>query len=452
MTTETSGELDAVNMDNYKERPVVLKVDHVEKWFKLPTEQATGLKQAFINWTKGIKGYEEQRVLRDISFEVHQGEFFGIVGRNGGGKSTLLKLISQIYYPNAGSVEVRGKLVPFIELGVGFNPELTGRENVYLNGALLGFTRSEIDAMYDDIVEFAELEDFMDQKLKNYSSGMQVRLAFSVAIKAQGDILVLDEVLAVGDEAFQRKCDDFFTNIRKDPTKTVILVTHDMGAVKRYCTRAMFIENGEIKAIGDRETVAEQYTLANLEVERKEEHARAQELQKDPDVYPNGLNARCPVLRTYGVSPLLLKSSDTFRFAVEYQYDEPGDFYLAIAMHDIRRGGITYDSGPRKFKMEKHGHQTVYFELPLNLFNNGEFRLITSLRTPQPDNDVMTDAVAVAVDDNACTFVIRDQRNGAYALLSDRAVEFAEISEQEAEAAAAEQKARMEKENQDSAQ
>lgn len=144
---------------------------------------------------------------------------------------------------------------------MGFNPELTGRENVYLNGALLGFSHDEVDEMYDDIVEFAELEEFMDQKLKNYSSGMQVRLAFSVAIKAQGDILVLDEVLAVGDEAFQRKCDDYFSSVRQDPTKTVILVTHDMGAIKRYCTRAMFIQDGEVAAIGDKETVAESHTF-----------------------------------------------------------------------------------------------------------------------------------------------------------------------------------------------
>lgn len=245
----TAGNNDVVTIDNYMDQPVVLDVNHVEKWFKLPTEQASGLKQAFINWTKGIKGYKKQQVLKDVTFQVHRGEFFGIVGRNGGGKSTLLKIISQIYYPNSGSVHVEGKLVPFIELGVGFNPELTGRENVYLNGALLGFSAEEVDAMYDDIVEFAELEDFMDQKLKNYSSGMQVRLAFSVAIKAQGDILVLDEVLAVGDEAFQRKCDDYFTSVRKDPTKTVILVTHDMSAVKRYCTRAMFIRDGDRKSV-----------------------------------------------------------------------------------------------------------------------------------------------------------------------------------------------------------
>lgn len=432
---------DAVNIDNFEQQPVVLSVDHVEKWFKLPTEQASGLKQAFINWTRGIKGYKEQRVLKDITFQVHRGEFFGIVGRNGGGKSTLLKIISQIYTPNRGSVEVHGKLVPFIELGVGFNPELTGRENVYLNGALLGFTREEVDAMYDDIVDFAELGEFMDQKLKNYSSGMQVRLAFSVAIKAQGDILVLDEVLAVGDEAFQRKCDDYFTAIRKDPTKTVILVTHDMSAVKRYCTRAMFIEDGQVKIIGDRETVTEQYTLANLESQKKEEQEQRKQLEAH-DEYPNGLNARCPVLRTYGISPLLLTSKDTFSFAVEYQFDEPGDFYLAIALHDIRRGGITFDTGARnpKFKMTEHGHHTVYFELPLELFNNGEFRLITSLRTPTPGDDKLTDAVAVAVDDNACTFVIRDSRNTNYALINNRVLQITPVSQNSAEQNAQEQR------------
>ena len=419
----------AVKKYDYTKAPVVLSADHVSKSFKLPTEQATGLKQAVINWTKGVKGYKKQTVLKDVSFEVHQGEFFGIVGRNGGGKSTLLKLISQIYYPNDGEIRVHGKLVPFIELGVGFNPELTGRENVYVNGALLGFSREQVDAMYDDIVDFAELDEFMDQKLKNYSSGMQVRLAFSVAIKAQGDILVLDEVLAVGDEAFQRKCNDYFTEIKKDPTKTVILVTHDMSAIKRYCTRAMFIQDGVVAAIGDRETVAEQYTLANLEAEERKQEQRRKIVSENKGEYPNGLNARCPLLRTYGVSPLILKSSDTFTFAVEYQYDEPGDFYLAIAMHDVRRGGITYDTGAKTIKMEKHGHQTVYFEMPLNLFNDGEFRLITSLRTPTPGDDRMTDAVAVALDDNACTFVIRDSRNRNYALLSDRALTITQIEE-----------------------
>ena len=187
-------------------------VENVSKSFKLPKDNHNGIKQLLINTITGRrkKGYEKQRVLKNVSFEIQKGEFYGIVGRNGSGKSTLLKLLAQIYTPEKGSVKVNGSLTPFIELGVGFNPELTGRENVYLNGALLGFSKSEVEAMYEDIVSFAELSRFMDQKLKNYSSGMQVRLAFSIAIRAKSDILLLDEVLAVGDEAFQQKCFEYF--------------------------------------------------------------------------------------------------------------------------------------------------------------------------------------------------------------------------------------------------
>lgn len=237
---------------------------------------------------------------------------------------------------------------------------------------------------------------------------------------------MLDEVLAVGDEAFQRKCDDFFTEIRKDPTKTVILVTHDMNSVKKYCTRAMMIKDGEVVAIGDTETVTSRYTLANLEAEKKEQQANREKLEAE-HLYPSGLNERCPILRTFPVKDAIYTSSDMFQFGVEYQFDEPGDFYLAIAMHDIRRGGITYDTGAKKIKMTQHGHHTVYFELPLKLFNNGEFRLFTSLRVPTPVDPNNTDMVAVAVDDNACTFVIRDKKNRDYALLSDRALTITRI-------------------------
>lgn len=238
---------------------VALRVEHVSKSFKLPVERAGSLKNAIFNWIRGIRGYRIQHVLNDISFEINKGEFFGIVGKNGSGKSTLLKLISQIYTPDSGTIVTDGKLVPFIELGVGFNPELTGRENVYLNGAMLGFSNAEIDAMYDDIVEFAELGEFMEQKLKNYSSGMQVRLAFSVAIKSQGDILVLDEVLAVGDESFQKKCQNYFFEAKRQK-KTVILVTHSMPDVRRYCDRAMLIQEGQIAKIGDPDEVADAYS------------------------------------------------------------------------------------------------------------------------------------------------------------------------------------------------
>ncbi|MBR3386034.1 ABC transporter ATP-binding protein [Candidatus Saccharibacteria bacterium] len=238
---------------------IAISVTNLHKSFKLPTEQASGLKQAIFNRLRGIKGYKEQKVLKGLTFNVHKGEFVGIVGRNGSGKSTLLKILAGIYYPEKGDVTINGTLVPFIELGVGFNPELTGRENVYMNGALLGFSNDEMDKMYDDIWDFAELKDFQDQKLKNYSSGMQVRLAFSIAIRAKGDILLLDEVLAVGDAAFQQKCTDYF-NTLKNTDQTVILVTHSMENVRRFCDRAILIESGEITIDGDPSTVADAYT------------------------------------------------------------------------------------------------------------------------------------------------------------------------------------------------
>ena len=231
----------------------------IHKSFRLPTEQAFGLKQAFFNRLRGIKGYKEQKVLRGIDLEIKKGEFVGIIGRNGSGKSTLLKILAGTYYPEKGEITINGTLVPFIELGVGFNPELTGRENVYLNGALLGFSNEEMDAMYDDIWDFAELKDFQDQKLKNYSSGMQVRLAFSIAIRARGDILLLDEVLAVGDAAFQEKCNNYFADL-KDKKQTVILVTHSMDNVRKFCNRAVLIENGKIIEEGDPKKVADAYT------------------------------------------------------------------------------------------------------------------------------------------------------------------------------------------------
>lgn len=409
-------EIELANTEKEELQPVVLSVEHVGKYFKLPTEQASGLKQAFINWTRGIKGYKEQHVLRDINFEVRKGDFFGIVGRNGSGKSTLLKLISGIYVPDSGRIRVNGKLVPFIELGVGFNPELTGRENVFLNGALLGFTRAQIENMYDDIVQFAELEEFMDQKLKNYSSGMQVRLAFSVAIQAQGDILVLDEVLAVGDEAFQRKCDAYFAKVKKDANKTVILVTHDMNAVKRYCNKAVLIKDGEVIVNGDKNDVANRYTLENLA-----NKTDAQTSGKTNE-YPIGLNKRVPYMRIVPVSKQLLNCSEKFRFAVEYEFNEPGKYFIAVAMHDVKRGGIAYDTGGDAIELEGEGKQRVEFEMPLTILNNGEFKLVASLRTRSATDPDDTDMIAFTNDNNSCLFAVRDSTNREYALLNDTAM------------------------------
>lgn len=239
---------------------VAIKVDGVYKDFKYSSSRSNTLKSLFTGFHKSNDKSETiQHALKDISFEIKKGEFFGIVGRNGSGKSTLLKIIAGIYQPNKGSVKVSGKLVPFIELGVGFNPELTGRENVYMNGALLGFSTKEIDDFYKEVVEFAELEKFMDKKLKNYSSGMQVRLAFSMAIRAKADVLLIDEVLAVGDADFQRKCFEYFKKLKKDKT-TVVFVSHDMEAIKAFCDEAVLIENSKLISSGPANIVAEKYS------------------------------------------------------------------------------------------------------------------------------------------------------------------------------------------------
>ncbi|MBP9738591.1 ABC transporter ATP-binding protein [Candidatus Saccharibacteria bacterium] len=238
---------------------IAIKVDGVYKDFALPHEKANSLKSSFLQQMKGGKRtVEKQHALKDISFEVKKGEFFGIVGRNGSGKSTLLKILAQIYKPTKGTVSVNGRLVPFIELGVGFNPELTGKDNVYLSASLMGFSKKEIDGMYNDIVDFAELEKFMDQKLKNYSSGMQVRLAFSIATRVDTDILLIDEVLAVGDADFQRKCFNYFKDL-KARNKTVVFVSHDMSAIREYCDRAILIERSELNASGQPTNIARKY-------------------------------------------------------------------------------------------------------------------------------------------------------------------------------------------------
>ena len=384
-----------------------LEVQHVSKSFRLPTEQANGIKQAFVNWTKGIKGYKEQHVLKDISFKVEKGDFFGIVGRNGSGKSTLLKIISQIYTPEKGTVKVNGTLIPFIELGVGFNPELTGRENIYLNGALLGFSKDEVSAMYDEIVEFAELEEFMDQKLKNYSSGMQVRLAFSIAIKAQGDILVLDEVLAVGDEAFQRKCDDFFSKIKKDKTKTVILVTHSMSSVRRYCNKAIMINQGEVASLGSIDEVVEAYTQLNLEKLGKKEPETKEVL---------GLNDELTKLKINAISKKVVSNKENFEFEVEYNYVGRKKIFLAVAMFDQTRGGIVYDSSQ---VYVDRGDQKVRFSIPMELFNSSEFKLTASIRDANKKLSGNENLIGFTNDENSLIFKLSNKKEiSDYALLN----------------------------------
>jgi ABC-type polysaccharide/polyol phosphate transport system ATPase subunit len=237
-------------------------VDSASKTFSIPHERAHTLKERALHPFRR-SGADRFEALKDVSFTVPQGEFFGIVGRNGSGKSTLLKCLAGIYRLDEGVVEMTGRLSTFIELGVGFNPDLAARDNIVMNGIMLGLTPAEARSRVDEVIAFAELEEFADLKLKNYSSGMHVRLAFSVMIQVDADVLLIDEVLAVGDAAFQQKCFDVFNDMR-DQGKTILFVTHDMGAVERFCHRAMLLERGEVVALDKPREIAARYLELNF--------------------------------------------------------------------------------------------------------------------------------------------------------------------------------------------
>jgi ABC-type polysaccharide/polyol phosphate transport system ATPase subunit len=242
--------------------PPAVSIADVCKTFRLPHQRYSTLKERALHPFRS-RTFDELRAADHVSVDIEQGEFFGIVGRNGSGKSTLLKCLAGIYEVDAGTIDFVGRLSPFIELGVGFNPELTARENVIINGIMLGLTRKQARERFDDIIAFAELEEFLDLKLKNYSSGMSVRLGFAVAVQVDADILLVDEVLAVGDAAFQQKCYEQF-QILKDAGRTIVFVTHDMSAVERFCDRAMLIERGKVIEIGEPHVVARKYNQLNF--------------------------------------------------------------------------------------------------------------------------------------------------------------------------------------------
>jgi ABC-2 type transport system ATP-binding protein len=242
--------------------PVVIEARGVAKSFRIPEYRVDTLKERVSHPFRRSE-YRELCALQNISLDVHQGEFFGIVGRNGSGKSTLLKILASIYRPDAGKVRMAGRVAPFIELGVGFNPEMTARENVVLNGVLFGLSRRDAQSRLDAVLDFAELRDFVDLKIKNYSSGMMVRLAFAIMVQADADIMLIDEVLAVGDAAFAQKCMDVFHE-RREAGKTIVLATHDMATVQSLCHRAMVIHDGELEYIGDPEDAALHYYRLNF--------------------------------------------------------------------------------------------------------------------------------------------------------------------------------------------
>ncbi|MBR2764047.1 MAG: ABC transporter ATP-binding protein [Lactococcus sp.] len=372
------------------ENNIAVKIDHVSKSFRLPTEASTSLRTTMVNYFRGIKGYKEQHILKDISFDVKKGDFFGIVGKNGSGKSTLLKIISQIYAPEKGAVTANGNLVSFIELGVGFNPELTGRENVYLNGALLGFSKKEMDELYDEVVAFSELEEFMDRKLKNYSSGMQVRLAFSIAIHADSEILLLDEILAVGDEAFQAKCNDYFLQL-KEEGKTVILVTHDMGSVKKYCNKAVLIDDGEVKVIGSPDDVANQYSLDNFARVISDKAEEAEEVEKIVEV---------DQLTVKMNSPEIITESDTIDFDISYQVLSEIESYIAFSITDVASNAWIYNDNSFDLMTEGKGKKSFNYQVKLPMLNSRKLKLQVSVRNGK------NEMVAFASSENTPMIII----------------------------------------------
>ena len=348
---------------------IAIKVNNVSKTFKLPHDKNNTIKGSILNFYKTKRSFEKQKALVNISFEVKKGEFFGVVGRNGSGKSTLLKILAGIYPADKGTVQLNGKLIPFIELGVGFSPDLTGRENVYLNGALLGFNRKEMSVMYENIVKFAELERFMDQKLKNYSSGMQVRLAFSIAVQAKTDILLIDEVLAVGDAAFQRKCFDHFMELKKQHA-TVILVTHDMAAIRQYCDRAIMIEESHIVKKGSPDEIARSY----LELFIKEANTNTKDESEGKSNKDRWGNSK---VVSDGVK--IKVTDNTVKLSVKYKANQavPAPvlgftIYNPSGINIVE--GNTLRSQIKTASLKKSENISIEWELP-NIFANGNYNV-----------------------------------------------------------------------------
>ena len=357
-----------------------VSVRHVSKTFRLPHEQYHTLKQRALHPFRA-RLVDTLQAVDDVTVEIAPGEFFGIVGRNGSGKSTLLKCLAGIYEIDAGELAVSGRLSPFIELGVGFNPELTARDNVVINAVMLGLTRKQARERFDDIVAFAELEEFIDLKLKNFSSGMYVRLAFATAVQVDAEILLIDEVLAVGDAAFQQKCFDEFARL-KAAGRTILFVTHDMGAVERFCDRAMLLERGKVVEIGAPGSVARHYNQLNFHHVRTEagESDTASEVLRKPPV------AELRGARFESHDGLVLVTTEQgvpCRIRLEIHFHQDADDPIfAVTLQD--EAGHAAFATSTQVKQIATGHfragETAVIQIPFeNWLGPGRYRLIASV-------------------------------------------------------------------------
>ena len=348
------------------ELPAVV-VDGVSKSFRKPHEQVHTLKERALHPFKR-RGFDDFTALEDVSFAVPKGEFFGIVGRNGSGKSTLLKCMAGIYATDSGAIYMNGRLSTFIELGVGFNPDLAARDNVALNAIMLGLNPKEARERFQRVIEFAELEEFVDVKLKNYSSGMQVRLAFSVMIEVDADILLIDEVLAVGDVAFQQKCFDVFHRM-KDEDRTILFVTHDMAAVRKFCDRAMLIERGEVKLIGRPDEIASNYLELNFGREVAQE--------EEPDAEERYGNQQAEIVEAWfedddGERQSVLPQGDPCRFKARVVFHVDAEFpTFAVVIENELHHPLFATSTENIHRRFKAGDEAVFSVAFENWFTPG---------------------------------------------------------------------------------
>ena len=359
-----------------KTKKTVIEAKGLSKTFRIPHENISTLRGAFVNGWKR-KTYEEFEALDDVSFSIREGEFFGIIGRNGSGKSTLLKILAGIYTPDSGSVKIDGRVSPFLELGIGFNPELSGRNNIYLNATVLGLSKKQIDEKFDSIVDFSELERFIDQKMKNYSSGMQTRLAFSVAIHANREILLMDEVLAVGDTNFQQKCIDEFIRYR-ELGKTVVLVSHDIDTIQKYCDRVLLLREGAVQKIGKPSDVYELYIQQNMndaELQAlKEESQNTKANEHRPEETRKGKNPRITavdIMDSTGESKHIIQTDDQAVFHIEFdrqQYPKNETLHIGIGVYKDDGSyvfGYNTQMDKQTISPEKNSVDLVFEKFPL---------------------------------------------------------------------------------------
>ena len=373
-------------------KDIAISVKGVSKTFKIPHEKVSSIRGAVTGIFRD-KSYEEFKALDNVSFEVKKGEFFGIIGRNGSGKSTLLKVLAGIYQADKGRVKVNGMISPFLELGIGFNPELSGRDNVYLNATVLGMTQKQIDEKFDAIVAFSELERFIDQKLKNYSSGMQVRLAFSVSIHANRDILLMDEVLAVGDSNFQSKCLTEFRKLKKNG-KTIIFVSHDIESVREYCDRAMLLNNGEIIISSSADRAIYEYSQILIENKNGEiENIKKSEKNTTIEKKSRKVNKYLEI-KTYdsaGNGTKVFEGGDDIVVSISLDIREiKDDMYISVGIFDEATDAIICGNNmyfENVHKKWKQGVNEVKLIFKDSLLHKGDFYISSSFFEGNPKDN-----------------------------------------------------------------